>query len=154
MNDKSVFHALSIWMTLTYLCQLLWCGLLLGLCQSYLYCWSVWANQSHRLYLVSTHMYPSQSHSGLYGKEKKTELKHIFAIIANSYRTNTNELFSQAMCTEIVTNLKLKSFAVVKSWHKAVYQSLYHQWQCLLPNHCLQRPGSSTTEKNVHAINI
>lgn len=60
-------------------------------------------------------MYPSQSHSGLFGKEKKTELKHIFAIIANSYRTNTNELFSQAMCTEIVTNLKLKVFAVVKS---------------------------------------
>lgn len=62
--------------------------------------------------------------------------------------------FLKLMCTEIVTNLKLKSFVVVKSWHKAVYQSLYHQWQCLLPNHCLQRPGSSTTEKNVHAINI
>lgn len=147
----STFHALSIWMTLTYLCQLLWCGLLLGLCQSYLYCWSVWANQSHLLYLVSTHMYPSQSHSGLKGKER-SELNYILPSLQQLQ--NKKELFSQAMCREIVTNLKLKSFAVVKSWHRAVYRSLYHQWQCLLPNHCLQRPGSSTTERNVQQIKI
>lgn len=89
-------------------------------------------------------------------REKKISQSWIIFLLSwqTSYRTKTNELFSQAMCTEIVTNLKLKSFAVVKSWHKAVYQSLYHQWQYLLPNHCLHRPGSSTTEKNVHATNI
>lgn len=87
MNDKSVFHAHSIWMALTYLCQLLWCGLLLGLCQSYLYCWSVWANQSHRLYLVSTHMYPSQSHSGL-GEKKRSQSWIIFLL---SWQTVTEQ---------------------------------------------------------------
>lgn len=90
-----------------------------------------------------------------YRKMKRGQSWIIFCYHCKQLQKKKGFIFSIKLpvCV-IVTNLKLKALSVVKSWHMAVYQSLYHQWQYLLPNHCLQRPGSSTTERNVQQIKI
>lgn len=102
---------------------------------------------------VHPHVPVSKSQRAI-GKWREVRVELYFAITANSYKKKGFIFSIKLPVCVIVTNLKLKALSVVKSWHMAVYQSLYHQWQYLLPNHCLQRPGSSTTERNVQQIKI